>query len=392
MNDFASRLLHANTVDETLWAVTRHAVSRLGYADCVVYMVDSSGEFLIQKAAVGPKDVGGFDVMNPIKLQIGQGICGHVAKTGVSELVHDTSSDGRYTVDDSFRLSEITVPILSKGKVIGVIDSEHPQKNFYSIQDLEILETVASMTSVKIDQALALESLANHKANLEKKVEESTRELRRSVEELQESNAQIEQKNKENETLLKEIHHRVKNNLQVVMSLLNLHADRLSDSVEQQVFRDCQNRINSMSIVHEQLYQKGDLSRINAKEYVEEICNELFYSYKLSDTMTVKLNLDECFFNIEKSVPFGLILNELIVNVLKHVFSNGSNGLVSISLKEHPNSIFLDVSDNGAGFDTGQERSTMGLDLIEALTEQVDGVFLITSGDSGTTCVVEIPK
>ena len=260
VNDFSSRLLHVNTVDGAVWAITKYAVSRLSYADCVVYLVDSSGEFLIQKAAYGPKNEGDFDIKNPLKLRVGQGICGHVAITGVSECVNDTSNDPRYTVDDSVRLSEIAVPILSQGKVIGVIDSEHPDKNFYSSQDIEILETVASMVSVKIDQALALERLANHKDELEKQVEASTRELQETIEELRASHAQIEQRNKEKETLLREIHHRVKNNLQLVTSLLNLHANRLAKEEERFVFRDCQSRIKSMSAVHEQLYQKGNLS------------------------------------------------------------------------------------------------------------------------------------
>ncbi|PHR31679.1 MAG: hypothetical protein COA38_07680 [Fluviicola sp.] len=392
VNDFAAHLLQVNTVDEAVWTVTKHAVSHLGYTDCVVYLVDSTGNFLIQKAAYGPKDVGGFDVKDPISLRIGQGICGHVAKTGISELINDTSLDSRYTIDDSIRLSEITIPILSQGKVIGIIDSEHLDRNFYSQQDVEILETVASLLSVKIDQALALERLANHKDDLEKRVKESTKELRMTIRELQLSYSEIEQKNKEKETLLKEIHHRVKNNLQVVTSLLSLHANRLSNEEERQVFRDCQDRIKSMSAVHEQLYQKGNLSQIDAREYVEEICNELFFSYRLNSNIQIELDLDQNYFDIESSVPFGLILNELIVNVLKHAFTSDSKGKVSISLIKLSDSTYLEISDNGIGFDTKQEFLTMGLDLVETLVSQLDGVFSLSSGKWGTKCVVEFPN
>ena len=392
VNDFSSRLLHVNTVDGAVWAITKHAVSRLSYADCVVYLVDSSGEFLIQNAAYGPKNEGEFDIKNPLILRIGQGICGHVAKTGISECINDTSKDPRYTVDDSVRLSEIAVPILSQGKVIGVIDSEHPDKDFYSSQDIEILETVASMVSVKIDQALALERLANYKDELEKKVAESTRELQVTIEELKVSHAQIEQRNREKETLLQEIHHRVKNNLQLVTSLLNLHANRLANDEERFVFRDCQSRIKSMSAVHEQLYHKGNLSRIDVKEYIEEICKELFFSYRSEEVIKLKLNLDQYYFDIEKSIPFGLILNELIVNVLKHAFPASRGGLVSIDLKEHPYSIELSVNDDGVGFDTTLQYSTMGLDLVNTLVSQVDGECTILSGESGTQCSVTFPK
>ena len=91
-----------------------------------------------------------------------------MAKTGISDRIGDTSKDKRYAVDDSVRLSEIPVPILSQGKVIGIIDSEHPERNFYSKEDLEILETVATMVSVKIDQALAQERIASNQKELEK--------------------------------------------------------------------------------------------------------------------------------------------------------------------------------------------------------------------------------
>ena len=392
VNDFSSRLLHVNTVDGAVWAITKYAVSRLSYADCVVYLVDSSGEFLIQKAAYGPKNEGDFDIKNPLKLRVGQGICGHVAVTGVSECVNDTSNDPRYTVDDSVRLSEIAVPILSQGKVIGVIDSEHPDKNFYSSQDIEILETVAAMVSVKIDQALALERLANHKDELEKQVEASTRELQETIEELRASHAQIEQRNKEKETLLREIHHRVKNNLQLVTSLLNLHANRLAKEEERFVFRDCQSRIKSMSAVHEQLYQKGNLSKIDVKEYIEEICKELFFSYRSEEVIKLRLNLDKYHFDIEKSIPFGLILNELIVNVLKHAFPSSHGGIVSIGLKELSDSIELSISDDGVGFDATGQYTTMGLDLVDTLVSQVDGECTIVSGEWGTKCNVVFPK
>lgn len=392
VNDFASRLLHVSTIDETIRAITKYAVSRLGYEDCVVYIADPTGKFLHQKAAFGPKDDGGYDVKDEIILRVGEeGICGYVALSGKSEIVHDTSLDPRYEVDDCVRLSEIAVPIISEGKVIGVIDSEHPDKNFYTSQDLEILETVASLVSVKIDQARALERLANHKVELEKQVNERTKELHEKIEELKSSHEEIEQKNKEKETLLKEIHHRVKNNLQVVTSLLNLHANRVSNESEEQIFRDCQNRIKSMSAVHEQLYQEGNLAQIDVKQYIEEICKELFYSYRLEKNIELNLNLSQFYFDIERSVPFGLILNELIVNVLRHAFRDSTDGIVSIELKKSQDSIQLAVSDNGMGFDNSKEHDTMGLGLISTLVAQIDGKFRVQSGDTGTKCIVEIP-
>ncbi|UKN01097.1 SpoIIE family protein phosphatase [Paracrocinitomix mangrovi] len=198
INSFAVQLLKFSTVDEIVWGVAKHAIAKLGFIDCVVYLFDENNEFLIQRAAHGPKNPIDFDIDNPIKLKVGQGICGHVAATGKPELISDTSSDARYQIDDASRLSEIAVPILSEGKVIGVIDSEHPEKDFYSEEDLQMLTTIAAMASSKIVETHIQEKLRNHQKELEKQVEERTQELTATIGKLEESNI-------EKENLLREI-------------------------------------------------------------------------------------------------------------------------------------------------------------------------------------------
>lgn len=198
INAFASELLKTKTIDEIVWTVAKHAIAKLGFIDCVVYLFDDNNEYLLQRAAHGPKNPIAFDIENPIKLKVGEGVCGHVALTGQAALVSDTSLDDRYKIDDASRLSEITVPILSEGKVLGVIDSEHPDKNFYSQQDLQILTTIASMTSSKLVEASIQEELKQHQAQLEELVAAKTHELRKTID-------QLEQSNSEKRTLLKEI-------------------------------------------------------------------------------------------------------------------------------------------------------------------------------------------
>lgn len=198
INSFAVQLLKLSTVDEIVWGVAKHAIAKLGFIDCVVYLFDDNNEFLIQRAAHGPKNPIDFDIDNPIKLKVGQGICGHVAETGIPELISDTSLDKRYHIDDASRLSELAVPILSEGKVIGVIDSEHPEKNFYKEEDLQMLTTIAAMASTKIVEAKVQERLRNHRKELKKLVVERTQELTETIGKLKESNA-------EKENLIREI-------------------------------------------------------------------------------------------------------------------------------------------------------------------------------------------
>ena len=198
INSFAAELLKTKTIDEIVWTVAKHAIAKLGFIDCVVYLFDDDNEYLLQRAAHGPKNPIDLDIRNPIKLKIGQGICGHVALTGEPQLVFDTSQDERYQIDDADRLSEISVPILSEGKVLGVIDSEHPDKNFYSQQDLQILTTIASMTSSKLVEAVVQQELQQYQVQLEKLVADKTIELRSTIDQLLQSNF-------EKQTLLKEI-------------------------------------------------------------------------------------------------------------------------------------------------------------------------------------------
>ena len=125
---FAEALLRPGiAVDELLWDVTEQVVARLGLEDCVVYMLDDSGQGLVQRAAHGPKNPDGHRIADPIVIPVGKGIVGTVAATGQVLLVEDTRKDPRYIVDDCARLSELAVPITLEGRVIGVIDSEHSQ-------------------------------------------------------------------------------------------------------------------------------------------------------------------------------------------------------------------------------------------------------------------------
>jgi two-component sensor histidine kinase len=351
--------------------------------DCIVYLVDQEKQILFQVAAHGPKNPIAFDIKDPITLKIGEGICGNVARTGVSELIHDTSKDPRYKVDDEMRLSELAVPIKSKGKVIGVIDSEHPEKNFYTEDDLEIMETIASMVSVKIDQARSREALENTQEELKQAVEDKTAELKQTIEQLQQSN-------NEKETLLKEIHHRVKNNLQVVSSLLSLHASNIDSVKAANLFLDCQNRIKSMSVIHEQLYKKGNLSKIDAKSYTEEISKELLDSYDAHGRVELDFDLCDVELSIERSVPFGLILNELLVNAMKHGIGDNP-GTIQVQLTRINGLCRLFVGDTGGGFIPSEENESMGLELVNTLCEQLDGKIYIDSDASGTRVQMEFP-
>lgn len=155
INYFASGMNEQQHVDDILWDVARNCIGRLHFEDCVIYLVDEKRNVLVQKAAHGPKSPEPNEIYLPIEIPLGKGIVGSVALSGKAEIIGDTTKDPRYILDDQLRYSEITVPIISHGKVLGVIDCEHSQKRFFTNKHLSILTTIASLCANKIVRAMA---------------------------------------------------------------------------------------------------------------------------------------------------------------------------------------------------------------------------------------------
>ncbi|MBN1348477.1 GAF domain-containing protein [candidate division KSB1 bacterium] len=185
---------------------------------------------------------------------------------------------------------------------------------------------------------------------------------------------------REKEVLLKEIHHRVKNNLQIISSLLNLQSNYIKDDATRGMFQESQNRVKSMALIHERLYQSEDLAQIDFENYVNSLTAYLLSSYRRQDT-TVLLNLEiqDVFLDIHSAIPCGLIINELITNSLEHAFPKGGTGEISLSFQvTDPHRFMLKIADNGVGFPDGfdfRNAETLGLQLVVTLVDQLDGTI-----------------
>ncbi|MCG2613176.1 histidine kinase [Terrimonas sp. NA20] len=155
INYFAASIYETNSVKAILWDVAKNCIGRLHFEDCVIYLLDHERKVLIQRAAHGPKSPASFEIKEPMEIPLGKGITGSVAASGKAELIPDTTKDPRYIVDDERRFSEITVPIISNGRVLGVIDCEHSKKGFFTQKHLSILTTIASLCANKIVKAKA---------------------------------------------------------------------------------------------------------------------------------------------------------------------------------------------------------------------------------------------
>lgn len=138
--------------DAVYWNLAKNCIAKMGFVDCVVYEVSKEKQSLIQKAAFGPKNPKDLEIYNPVTIHLGEGISGAVALSGIAEIIEDTSSDPRYIIDDQVRLSEIAVPIALHGEIFGVIDCEHPDKNYFTVQHLRMLQAVATLSAIKVSQ------------------------------------------------------------------------------------------------------------------------------------------------------------------------------------------------------------------------------------------------
>jgi len=183
--------------------------------------------------------------------------------------------------------------------------------------------------------------------------------------------------------LLKEIHHRVKNNLQIISSLLNLQSQYIKDEDALNAFKESQNRVRSMALIHEKLYKSENMSKIDFRDYITELTDSIFYNYHVdSSRIQLNKNIDKIFLNIDTAIPCGLIINELITNSLKHAFPEDNKGSIGIELYKRDEDYELNVNDTGVGFSNDidyENTESLGMQLVNNLVKQVDGTIELDS-------------
>jgi PAS domain S-box-containing protein len=220
--------------------------------------------------------------------------------------------------------------------------------------------------------------------------------LKRAEAALRESNERLQVAHDEKEVLLKEIHHRVKNNMQVITSLLALQADALPDPAMRDAFKDVVRRVRSMALVHEKLYLSTDLARVEFADYVKSLLKYLWNSYETSASgIRLKLDLQPVSLTVSAAIPCGLILNELVVNSMKHAFYGRDHGQVDVSLRNIENGrVQLCVCDDGVGLPPGfvwSESKTLGLRLVMILAVQMHASVVVSSG-KGTEFTINFER
>ena len=207
------------------------------------------------------------------------------------------------------------------------------------------------------------------------------RQRSKTSESLARKNKTITKTLEQNKTLMKEVHHRVKNNLQVVSSLLYLQSRYIDSNLAKDALQAGRSRVQAMSLLHQKLYQNENIQEVNIKSYFTELCESIFLNYKdLSKNITYQLSVKDIVLDIELVIPLGLIVNELISNALQHAFEDQTTGNINIELDEENEKINLTVSDNGIGlpFTNIPERSSsLGLELVKSFAEKISADLII---------------
>lgn len=216
----------------------------------------------------------------------------------------------------------------------------------------------------------------------------------RDITDRRQAEERLEASLREKEVLLKEIHHRVKNNLQITSSLLKLQTGNITDPRTLELFSESQNRIRSMALVHEKLYQSHDLSRIDFADYAKSLASLLFRSYGASGRIDVEVESDPVHFTVDTAIPCGLMLNELLSNAIKHAFPDGRRGNVRIAIvAEQGGAHSIRVRDDGIGLPPEvaiESATTLGLQLVRTLAEQI-GATLEVGREGGTEVRILVP-
>ncbi|MCK9151212.1 histidine kinase dimerization/phosphoacceptor domain -containing protein [Methanobacterium alcaliphilum] len=210
-----------------------------------------------------------------------------------------------------------------------------------------------------------------------------------NIKDIKKAEKEIQASLEEKEVLLREVHHRVKNNLQIISSLLNLQTGYIKNPEDAELFRESQRRVRSMALIHERLYKSSDISHVNLREYMSSLIGYLLQYYVVNpEKIKINLDVDEINLSMETAIPCGLIVNELVSNSLKYAFPPDRSGHVDVSLKRKGEFFILNVADNGIGFPAKydfneSESESLGLKLVKGLVDQIDGEIKLNA-QSGT--------
>ncbi len=290
--------------------------------------------------------------------------------------------------------SVLCMPIQGYGKLIGILYLENNlTSDAFTVDRVNILQVLTAQAAIALENAQLYEQLAAYSQTLEA----NNRRLQQEVSDRSRAEDQLRQSLAEREVLLKEIHHRVKNNLQIISGLLQLQAQSVNDPEIIHTLQESQYRIESMSLIHKKLYASSDFGEIDLADYIPSLASNLLSSYQITpDHITLQMEVVPVLLNIDQAIPCGLIVNELVSNALKYAFPGDRRGQIQIHLHTVASGqIELTIQDNGIGLPETVDweyAQSLGLSLVHDLVvEQLEG-SLSVERSGGTTFKIQFPQ
>ena len=268
----------------------------------------------------------------------------------------------------------VRIPEVSKYKSEDRVKEILQEQNIKSVLSVPMMDRGKCIGFVGFDSVLKYTQYKENEINLLKLFAQAIVDMRNKDKREQELIKSVEEKS----TLMREIHHRVKNNLQLVSSLLYLQSCYIEDPKVKKALKDIENRVKSMALLHEKIYQTKNINNINFKEYIEDIIKELLKSYKINKKIKLYADINSIDLNIDKAINCGLIVNELITNSIQHAFKSSEKGEIRTHIYIKGEEIFIEISDDGEGFKekyTDLRNKSLGLQIVESLVSQLKGTI-----------------
>jgi len=356
LHRFALSQATLKTLGDIVWNIAKTAIAELGFEDCVVYLLSEDGESLMQIAAHGNKNPNSREIFNPIVIEVGKGIVGDVARTGQMQWVPDTREDPRYILDDRYRLSELAVPITHQGKVIGVLDSEHSEVNFFTEEHIKLFTTISSLASTRIDTALAVSRLTNTVEQLQ----EAQEQLKTQAQQLEEARHAAEAASRAKSEFLANMSHEIRTPMTAIVGFAELLSQPDVKAEHQLKWRDqlvrnaryLQNLIGNVLDVSavEAGAVSVDLNEVGLYPLIKDAVEIM---QPRAETKGLALSLNTLTALPDTVFTDKLKLQEILVNLLSNAIKYTPKGSVEVNLSvrttDQACELSLTVTDTGIG-------------------------------------------
>ncbi len=321
----------------------------------------------------------------------------YVARKQETVVLENAAQEGLFAGDRYIQScqpkSVLCTPIQGHGNLIGILYLENNlTTNAFTPSRAALLQVLTAQAAIALENIRLYEQLETYSQTLET----SNQALQQEVSDRRHAEEQLRQSLTEREILLKELHHRVKNNLQIISGLLQLQSQSVTDVATINILRESQHRIESMSLIHKKLYASTDFGEIDLADYIPSLASNLLASYQIiPNRVTLQMDIAPISLNIDQAIPCGLVINELVSNALKYAFPDGRKGKIYLYLKIlSDNQVKLTIQDNGIGLPetiNWEYAQSLGLSLVHDLVvEQLEG-SLVVERERGTTFKIQFP-